>query len=422
LQLLLRHVSLDAMKVALVLALSFLVGLEREEHKARDANYAFGGVRTFPLIGLIGYATALMSGPQLIPVAVGFAVVGGFMMLSYRRKLSDGGGEGAGITSEMSGLITYLVGALISYGHLWIATTLIVASVLLLELKSALETLTRRLAADEIISLAKFLLLSAVILPVVPDERFTRYNLNPFKTWLIVVAVSGVSYGSYLLQKLVRGRGGVFVSGVLGGAYSSTVTTVVLARQARSAPHPHLYAGSILAASGMMYLRLLLLMALFSRPLLTRLGPPFVVLAVAALLAGWLWSRRRDDGGDVPELPAARRNPLELGAALLFALLFVIVMVLTQVVLEHVGRSGIYSLAAIMGVADVDPFILGLTQTAAKATPETIAAVAILIAAASNNAAKGIYALAFADRRSGVTSLILLVALALFGLVPWLWM
>jgi uncharacterized membrane protein (DUF4010 family) len=422
LQLLLRHVSLDAIKVALVLALSFLVGLEREEYKTRDPQHAFGGVRAFPLIGLIGYATALLSGPQLIPVGIGLAVVGGFMMLSYRRKLSAGNGQGASITGEMSGLITYLVGALISYGHLWIATTLTVASVLLLELKSALERLTHRLAADEIASLAKFLLLSAVILPVVPDESFTRYHLNPFKTWLIVVGVSGVSYGSYLLQKLLRGHGGVFVSGVIGGAYSSTVTTVVLARQARSAPHPHLYAGSILAASGMMYLRLLLLVALFGRPLLTTLAPPFVVLAVAAVLAGWLWSRRRDDNSDVPEALRARRNPLELGAALLFALIFVIMMVLTQLVRAHVGSGGLYTLAAVMGVADVDPFILGLTQTAAKDTPEHVAAVAILIAAASNNAAKGAYALAFADRRTGVTSLILLAALALVGLVPWLWL
>jgi uncharacterized membrane protein (DUF4010 family) len=419
LPLLLSHVSLDAIKVALVLALSFLIGLEREEHKSHDAQYAFGGVRTFPLIGLIGYAMALLSGPQLIPVAVGFAVVGGFMLLSYRRKLSAV--EGAGITSEMSGLITYLVGALISYGHLWIATTLVVGSVLLLELKTALESLTQRLAADEIISLAKFLLLSAVILPIVPNESFTRFQINPFKTWLVVVAVSGVSYGSYLLQKVARGHGGVLLSALLGGAYSSTVTTVVLARQAKSAERPRLFSGATLAASGVMYLRLTLLVALFSRPLLTRLGPPFCVLAVAAVLFGWLWSRG-DRGGAVPELPQSRRNPLELGAALLFALIFVVVMVLTQLTLSHVGRGGIYSLAAVMGVADVDPFILGLTQTAARATPEHIAAVAILIAAASNNVAKGCYALAFADRKTGVMSLGFVVALAALGLVPWLWL
>jgi uncharacterized membrane protein (DUF4010 family) len=296
-----------------------------------------------------------------------------------------------------------------------------VASVLLLELKSALESLTRRLAADEIISFAKFLLLSAVILPIVPNESFTRFNLNPFKTWLIVVAVSGVSYGSYLLQKVARGHGGVFVSGLIGGAYSSTVTTVVLARQAKAAPHPRLYAGSILAASGMMYLRLLLLVALFSHTLLLRLGPVFAVLAAAAILIGWLWSRR-NGASERPETPKGRRNPLELGAALLFALIFVVMLVLMQLVLAHVGRGGIYSLAAVMGAADVDPFILGLTQTANKATPEHVAAVSILIAAASNNAAKGCYALAFADRRTGVMALAFLGGLALLGLLPWLWL
>jgi hypothetical protein len=129
----------EAVQILLVLFLSFLIGLEREERKTAQGAYSFGGVRTFPLIGLIGYSIALVSGTQLLPVAVGFLVVAGFLLLSYWHKISTA--ETAGVTSEMSGLATFLVGALVCYGHLWIATTLGVASLLLLDLKAALEKL-----------------------------------------------------------------------------------------------------------------------------------------------------------------------------------------------------------------------------------------------------------------------------------------
>jgi uncharacterized membrane protein (DUF4010 family) len=414
-----NYVSSDAVKIVLVLSLSFLIGIEREEHKVRGTQYAFGGVRTFPLIGLLGFVLAFLSGAQLLPVAVGLLVVGCFMLLSYRHKLATT--EAAGITTEISALVTYLVGALVYHDRIWMATSLTVASVLLLELKVGLESLTKRIPAEEIITLAKFLLLSAVILPVVPNQSFTRFQINPYKTWLVVVAVSAVSYGSYLVQQWTRGRGGAFVTALLGGSYSSTVTTVVLARLAAREPRPHLFAGSILTASGVMYLRLALLVGLFSRALFAKLGPPFLVLFALAVGVGWLWSRRSDGIVGAIEHDRQVRNPLDLGVAFLFATIFVFFLIVTQVALTHVGRGGVYSLAALMGVFDVDPIILSLTQTADHGTPVHVAAVGIVIAASSNNVIKGVYSLAFADRRTGSMSLLFLLILAGFGLLPWIW-
>ena len=204
------------MKILIVLFLSFLIGLEREERKTAAGAYTFGGVRTFPLIGLIGYSIALLSGNQLLPVTLGFLVVGAFLLLSYWHKLSCA--EPAGVTTEMSGLATYLVGALVYYDHLWIATALSVASLLFLELKIALEGLANRTAPEELLTFAKFLLLTAVILPVLPNHEFGRFHVNPFKTWLVVVAVSTISYGSYVLQKVTKQRGGVILAAFLGGA------------------------------------------------------------------------------------------------------------------------------------------------------------------------------------------------------------
>jgi uncharacterized membrane protein (DUF4010 family) len=410
----------DAVKIILVLFLSFLIGLEREDHKAKGGAYSFGGVRTFPLIGLIGYSIALLSGSQLLPLTVGLLVIAGFLLLSYYHKLSSA--EFAGVTSEMSGLATFLVGALVCYGHFWIATTLSVASLLLLDLKTALEKLAVRVAPHEILTFAKFLLLTGVILPVLPRQEFTRFHINPFKTWLVVVAISAISYGSYVLQKVTKARGGVVLAALLGGAYSSTVTTVVMARRAARETHPHLFAGGILIASGVMYLRLVILLALFNRQLMSLLDLSFLALAGLAIGVGWLWTRRADATAQSVQREFEPQNPLELLAAFLFAALFLAMLVATQLAVTYLGKAGVNTLAAIMGVTDVDPFIMGMTQAAGSITPLKVAAAAVLIAAASNNLIKGIYAYSLADRKTGVQSLALLTALAAAGLIPLFWL
>ncbi len=409
----------DALQIALVLALAFFIGLEREEHKQRETGYAFGGVRTFPLIGLVSYALALIAAPGLGPWVVGLAVVGGFMLLSYAHRL--GREPAGGVTTELSALATYLVGGLVQHEQYWIATTIGVISVLLLELKKGLEGLARRFASEEIVTVAKFLVLAAVILPVVPARELTSFHINPFRTWLVVVAVSGVSFASYVAERILGGRGGVLLSAILGGAYSSTVTTVVLARQAREEARPNLLAGSMLTASSVMYARLVVLLSLFSAELAATLAPAFGALALLGCLAGWAFSRRRDGEERAAQRQRAPRNPLELGAAVLFAAVFVAVLVATALVQRHLGRAGLFSLAALMGVTDVDPFILGLAQAGPAVTPVPVAAAAIVIAAASNNVVKALYAFGFADRTTGRRALLLLLALALAGLAPLAW-
>jgi uncharacterized membrane protein (DUF4010 family) len=406
---------IEGLKILLVLFLSFLLGFEREEHRAEfkgPEGYAFGGVRTFPLLGLIGYTLTLLSGTSLILPAVGFAVIGAFLWLSYKHKL--GTSEYAGATTEMSGLATYLIGALVSRGEFWIATTIAVICVLLLELKAALENLSRRLPGQEILAFAKFLLLTAVILPIVPDRSFGSFGFNPFKAWLVVVAASGISYGSYLLQKTVLGSSSVLVSAILGGAYSSTVTTVVLAKRSREARSPHLFAGSMLMSSSVMYARLLLLIAFFNLALAGRLLEPFLIAGIAGFALGWYWTHVPASGEKRAREKIDIKNPLELSAAFLFAVMFVALLAASHYVAARFGRGGIYGLAAITGTVDVDPFALGLTQSG---QPIALAAHAIAIAASSNNIIKGFYAFGFGDRRTGSQALTLLAALAATGLV-----
>ena len=404
----------EGLKIILVLFLSFLVGFEREEHHAESKSadrYVFGGVRTFPLLGLIGYALSLVAGENLVPPTIGFGVIGAFLWLSYQHKLATN--ERAGITTEMSGLATYLVGVLVSHGQFWIATTIAVTSVLLLELKTALENLSRRLPGEEILAFAKFLLLTAVILPIVPNRTFGSFGFNPFKAWLVVVAASGISYGSYLLQKASQGRESLFFSAVLGGAYSSTVTTVVLAKRARNVHSPRLFSGSILMASGMMYVRLLVLLALFNRGLAAALLPPFLIAGMAGLAFGWYWARVPASGRKGGREDLSIKNPLEVSAAFFFAAMFVALLAASHYAIARFGRGGIYGLAAITGTVDVDPFVLSMTQSG---QPSMLAARAIAIAASSNNVMKGVYAFGFADRQTGTEALALLAGLALVGL------
>ena len=433
----------EGAKIVLVLFLSFLVGLEREEHKVESPDqYGFGGVRTFPLIGLLGYALSLLSGwipigaangsastgvmvtPNLLLPAVGFAVLGAFLFASYKHKLECA--SPAGMTSEVSALLMYVIGALVYQEQYWIATTITVVGVALLEMKTFLENMTKRVPGNDLLTFTKFLILTVVILPIVPNQSFGAFGFNPFKTWLVIVAVSAISYGSYLLQKVTHGHGDIMLSALLGGLYSSTLSTVVLAKRARAECKPHLLAGAMVLGCGMMYVKLLVLLALFSPVLLHKLLIPFGALSVGGALGGWLWSRRREPAGDTaatkPNDPPG--NPLEIKSALVFGLLFVAMLAITHYAVIYLGKAGFYSLAGLMGLSDITPFVMSLTQSvsgSAPLTPLGLAAAGVVISASSNNLVKGFYAYGFADKKTGREGLLLLALFAVLGLAALAW-
>lgn len=410
----------EATKVALAFVLSFLVGLEREEHK-EGGGYSFGGVRTFPLIGLLGFALAELAPTSVVPVTLGFGVIGAFLWLSYQHKMQRA--EAAGATTEISGLATYVIGALVARDQFWLAAALTVIDLLLLELKASLEGLSVRLPPKEIYSFTQFLLLTAVILPVVPNQVYGPFGFNPFRTWLVVVAVSTVSYVSYLLQLRTSGKGGILLAAALGGLYSSTAATVVLAKRAKEVNRAHLMSGATLVTSSVAYLRFLALVALFSRALSAKLVGWFVVLALAGIAMGSFWASRPDEeSGELQSHASVAKNPLEIGTAFLFGLVFVLMLALTHYASLYLGRAGVYALAALTGFTDIDPFVLGLASTVGTITTIQVATAAIVIAAASNNAVKAGYAAAFADHKTGVQSFVLLIGYSVVGLLPLIWL
>ena len=406
----------QGLQILFVFFLTFIIGLEREAKKESDDHFSFGGVRTYPLIGLLGFSISAVSDGQMILISVGLVIVSLFLLLSFWHKLLTTGYSG--ITNYMAAISTYVIGVSIYKDLFWIAATLTVINVLLLELKSWLEQLAKNIDEGEILTFTKFLMLLAVILPLLPNEAFTQYQINPFKTWLVVVAVSTVSYGSYVLQKLSKGSKGLLLTALLGGLYSSTVTTIALARKSQEQDAPMLISGVILMASGMMHLRVIVLLALFNPIIMRILLIPFIVLAIVSLAGGYFWSRLGEVRIHEVQHDSKGRNPLEIRSGLVFAMLFVIMLIATNLAIEYLGNNGVYTLALIMGIADVDPFIMGLTQSVPSLTPGTVAAVGILIATSTNNAAKGFYAYSLATKETAKASLLLLMGLAFAGLIP----
>jgi uncharacterized membrane protein (DUF4010 family) len=406
----------QGVQILFVFFLSFIIGLEREGKKSEDDHVSFGGVRTYPLIGLIGFSLSTVSQGEPILISVGLITLSFFLLMAFWHKVTTSGY--AGIASYMTAISTYIIGVVAYHDFFWLATTLTVINILLLELKIWLAQWAKKIDEGEILTFAKFLLLLAVVLPLLPNEAFTEYQINPFKTWLVLVAVSTVSYGSYVLQKLSKGVDGLLLTALLGGIYSSTVTTVALARKSKERSAPKLISGVILMASGMMYLRIIVLLALFNPTIMRLLLIPFLTLSFLALSGGYFCSRLGDIRLDAIEHESKAHNPLEIKSGLFFAFLFVVMLIATNLSIDYFGNTGVYTLAFIMGVADVDPFIMGLTQSVPGLTPAIVASVGILIATSTNNFAKGIYAYALGSKETGRLSFGLLIGLALAGLIP----
>jgi uncharacterized membrane protein (DUF4010 family) len=408
---LISHLPPEIFGFVLTLGLSLLIGFEREEHEPDG----IGGVRTFPIIGLAGFLLIAGFPDTAIPFALGLVVMGGLVAMSHWFSLKKGE---PGITTEAAALLTFTIGGCAAKGLYWIAIATGVVAVILLQEKRFLEGLANRLPRHEMRTLLRFLLLAAVILPVVPNRDFTVFEINPFKIWLVVVAVSGVSYVSYLLRLWWGEDRGLIVAGLLGGAYSSTVTTVVLARQSKKRePCAVGFAGAIVAATGMMYIRLWILLLLFAAPLAYRLTSIFWGLGLAAIVVGSLLTRSINADEKCEFDPDTRRrdgNPLEMTSAFTFAAIFLAVLVATKFVAGQFGNTGVLVMAGIMGAADVDPFILGLTQTIGAGIDIGTASLAVVIASAGNNLMKGIYAMIFGSRRTGRLSFSILT---LFGAV-----
>ncbi len=253
--------------------------------------------------------------------------------------------------------------------------------------------MSRKFDKDEFITLAKFLAIAGVILPIVPNKPIVPFlEITPFKIWIAVVVISGISYLSYLLRKFVFMRSGITVSALLGGLYSSTAVTVILSKKGKNYDNnPSPFATGIILSMAMMYLRILVLMIIFNYKLSIMLAPYFVVMILVSIgAAGVLYLRNKHfEKVLVPEI-TADKNPLEFKVAIIFTLLFVAFSFITYYVIEWFGVSGLNALSWLVGISDIDPFLLNLFQGEFN-VPVNMVALSCMQAVISNNIIKTLY-------------------------------
>ncbi|WP_374384982.1 MgtC/SapB family protein [Dongia sp.] len=385
-----------ATELLVALAIGLLIGLEREWRKQDGEGADRIGIRTFGLMGLLGgLAGSLqnLAGQWLVPATLLAIAV---LMVNDRRRAGDHAPAvlAEDMTTLVAALVTMLLGVLAATGALQLAVACAVIVLALLYLKASLHALIGKLTPAELKATVRFLVISLVVLPVLPDEGYGPYDvLNPRTMWLFVVLISAMSFTGYFAIRALGAALGVLATGFFGGLVSSTATTISFARMASEAPaHGRIFAAGTILANSIMALRVLILAAILTPNLMLVLLWP---LGLAGLLAGlvvvFIWYNTRHS----PMLKDAvtLSNPFELVAAIKFAVLLTVILLLERFLSERFGEAGLYILSLIAGLADVDAITLSVAKHArAGGEMLTGAAVAILLAVASNAFVKGVIA------------------------------
>ena len=391
----------ELFEIVVIALFSLIIGLSQKALRfthPEEKDSSFGTDRTFTFIGLLGYILWI-SDPSRLLYLIGLAVVAAFLVVNYFNKVSLF--QDFGLTTIFIALITYSLAALIRTQPFWLFMLVYVIVLVLTELKEPLNVLSKKVNREEFITLGKFLAIAGIVLPIVPDKPIVSFiELTPYSIWLAVVVISSISYLSYLLRKFVFRDSGIIVAGILGGLYSSTATTIVLAKQSRNLAggQRNFAAGTILATS-MMYLRIAILMAIFNLQLAALLLPWFLFMAgISVAVALALLYIRRDPELVSPPADISNANPLEFRVAVIFTVLFVAMSFITYFTLNRFGTNGLQTLAYIVGVTDIDPFLINLFQGKFGVGIE-MTAVATMQAIFSNNLLKMVYSLVLAGKK-----------------------
>jgi uncharacterized membrane protein (DUF4010 family) len=403
-------------RLALAVGLAVFMGLAFEETYKTEERSSPGGIRTFPMLAMCGATLYLIEPAHAIAFVAGLVALGAWLH-AYLRAAPPAR-EAPTFMIPASNLLAYVIGPIVLLQPPWVAVALAVAAVLLLGTRERLHRLIHVVPRDELLTVGEFLILVGIILPLVPHERVSSLTpLTPYGIWLAVVTVCTLSYLSYLLQRYAPIKNAALLPAVLGGAYSSTATTVVLAKRLREAKQaPADISAGIVAATAIMYVRLGVVIALFDMHIALTLAPALVALAaIGAALAIYEWRRPRVRSAKT-NLVVLPKNPLQIPTALIFAALIVVISVISAWVRGAFGESGILVLSAVVGATDIDPFVLNIAQGGIGGMSVASLCTAVLIAAASNNVAKAAYAIGFGGM-AGRRPAVMLLALALLGLL-----
>ncbi len=335
------------------LAIGLLIGLERERRPSSKA-----GLRTFALVALMGTLAAMLSSKIGSPwlLVTGFCIVGVMIIAAYLTSPTEENDPGT--TTVAALLLCYALGALIWYGQTTLAVMLAIITTTLLYFKPELRGITKRLTRRDLVSILQFLVLTFVILPILPNQNYGPYDtFNPHQIWMMVVLISGLSLAGYVALHWTSQRYGAPLLGLLGGLVSSTATTLVYARHGKiSEVMARVSAVVILLSSQVVLMRLTVLSAVVSPNLLAKLLPVMglgLLFGLAVTLFDW---RKLHTSSDLP-MPKTS-NPTEILTALSFGLLYAVVLFFSAWISDIAGSGGLYVVALISGLTDVDAITL----------------------------------------------------------------
>jgi uncharacterized membrane protein (DUF4010 family) len=372
----------------MAMLLGLLIGLEREHSRQEDETLV-AGIRTFPLIALMGFLSGLAArnGYEWVP-AITLLAVAAVAVAGYWVKAQ---GPHKGATTEFVVILTFILGGFTAFGNYFVpAATFAVLATLLLSFKAPLHRMAETIQKGEINAILKFCVISVIVLPLLPNRTFGPYQvLNPRMIWWIVVLISGISMVGYLLMRYWGARQGIAVTGLLGGLVSSTATTLGLSQKAREAEggSARYFALGIVIASTIMFFRVFVLTMVIDPPLARTLALPIVFPALVGVGAGfYLWRKK----GVTTSANLDVKNPMELGAALQFALLFAVVLFVARAAQFHWGTAGVYVTSALAGLTDADTITISSARLARdQILANGTATASILLACAMNTLLKG---------------------------------
>jgi uncharacterized membrane protein (DUF4010 family) len=377
---------------ATALLIGALIGVEREKRKAAEVAGSLGGLRTFILFSLLGalagWLARTLAQPALLVAALAVAaalVLAGYVLAARLRP------EALGLTTEAALLVVCLLGATVTLGHRDLAVVLAVVTAAVLAYKQPLHGLVEKLGWDDVFAGLRLLLATFVVLPLLPDRPVDPWQaLNPYALWLLVILISSLSLIGYVATRWLGAARGTALTGLTGGLVSSTAVSLAFARRGRDEPGaaPALACG-ILLAWGVMFARVVVEVLVVNTALLGRVLVPFLAMGTAAAALAWLFYRGSggEDGAAVGEAVVPLRNPFSLTSAIQFAAFFAVVLLLVKLVQLHLPGQGVYLVAALAGLTDVDAITLSMAEYARANDPGT-AVTAIVLAALTNTLVK----------------------------------
>jgi uncharacterized membrane protein (DUF4010 family) len=380
-------------RFGVALVLGFFIGLQREyayRKNGEEGGELMAGARTFPIIALLGAASALGAGElgdawpfAVTTLAVGLLLAVGHFWQAREREM--------GLTTEMAALMTFFTGALCFWGYIRLGAALGVGTAVLLSLKVQTHAFARKISSEDVYATLKFAVITVIVLPLLPQQGYGPAPFDvlvPYNVWLMVVLISGISFLGYVLIQVVGPRRGVGLTGILGGLASSTAVTLSVAERSRdSTGLDRPFALAVLLAWAIMYVRVIVEVGVVHLPLLAVVWPPVVGVCGASLVycAYLYWGQSSQE----QEEPPTVRNPFRLAPALTFGVLYAVILVVSNGAQSYFGDAGVYLSSVVAGLADVDAITLSMTRLheSGDIGGET-ATRAILIAAAANTVLK----------------------------------